>query len=280
MVHHEHRRLTPGRAAPSIVAVERMSRCGRNGSGLLVVLSLLFPLHAAAADGLDTLVAQAIAALGGAERLRASQTRITVGKIAFDGGGANPFTVEQKRPNRLHMEIFFPPGVLVRAYDGERGWQASPFAEVREALPMTAEDTRNIAEEAEFDDPLLDWKARGSRVELVGHELVDGRKADRLRVTTRNGLVQEILLDAQTHLRVGWEGERQANGKVTRFLSSFSDYRTVGGISFPFRITSRAIGNENRQEIVITRVELDAPIEEARFALPKAAPKPLGTAKP
>ncbi len=241
---------------------------------------LLIPGRVAAADALDTLVAQATLALGGAERLRASQTRITVGKIAFDGGGANPFTVEQKRPNRLHMEIFFPAGVLVRGYDGQMGWQVNPFAEAREPLPMTAEDTRNIAEEAEFDDPLLDWKARGSRVELVGSELVDSRRADRLRITTRNGLVQEILLDAQSHLRVGWEGERQASGKVTRFLSSFNDYRTVGGILFPFRITSRAIGNENRQEIVITRVDLDTPIDDARFGLPRAAPKPPVTAKP
>jgi hypothetical protein len=271
--------LTPGRRAPSIVAVELRGRRVR-GRGLILGASLLIPAPVAAADALDTVVAQAILALGGAERLRASQTRITVGKIAFDGGGANPFTVEQKRPNRLHMEIFFPPGVLVRAYDGERGWQASPFAEEREALPMSAEDTRNIAEEAEFDDPLLDWRARGSRVELLGRELVDGRAADRLRVTTRSGLVQELLLDALTHLRVGWEGARQANGKETLFLSSFKDYRAIGGILFPFTISSRAIGNENRQEIVITRVELDTPIDDARFALPKAAPKPAGSAQP
>jgi hypothetical protein len=232
------------------------------------------PGRVAAADAADALVAQAISALGGAERLRASQTRITVGKIAFDGGGANPFTIEQKRPNRLHMEIYFPTGVLVRAYDGEKGWQASPFAESQEPLPMSAEDTRNIAEQAEFDDPLLDWRARGSRVELLGRELVDGRAAQKLRVTTKSGLVQELLLDAMTHLRVGWEGSRQANGKESLFISSFKDYRTVGGIQFPFKISSRAIGNENQQEIVITRVELETPIDDARFALPKAAPKP------
>jgi hypothetical protein len=109
---------------------------------------------------------------------------------------------------------------------------------------------------------------------------VDGRAAQKLRVTTKSGLVQVLLLDAETHLRVGWEGSRQANGKESLFLSSFRDYRTVGGIQFPFKISSRAIGNENRQEIVITRVELDTPIDDARFALPKAAPKPMGTAKP
>jgi len=250
------------------------------GCGFLLGVSLLVPAPLAAAEGLDALVAQALAALGGAERLRASQTRITVGKIAFDGGGPSPFTVEQKRPNRLHMEIFFPSGVLVRAYDGENGWQASPFADPREPAPMSAEDTRNIAEEAEFDDPLLDWKARGSRVELLRREVVDGRAAARLRVTTKNGLTQEIVLDALTHLRLGWEGSRQANGKETLFLSSFKDYRSAGGILFPFAISSRSIGNENRQEIVITRVELDTPIDDARFALPKAAPKPPGTAKP
>ena len=102
--------MTPGPCAPSIVAVERMGRSVRRGWGLVLGASLLMPGRVATADALDAVVAQAILALGGAERLRASQTRITVGKISFDGGGANPFTVEQKRSNRLHMEIFFPTG--------------------------------------------------------------------------------------------------------------------------------------------------------------------------
>jgi hypothetical protein len=272
--------LTLGCYAPSIVGMAGMVRSSGAWPWLLG-LGLLFPVRvAAAAEALDVVVSQAILALGGAERLQASQTRLTVGKISFDGGGANPFTVEQKRPNRLHMEIFFPTGVLVRAYDGVVGWQANPFAESKEAALLSPEDTKNIAEEAEFDDPLLDWKARGSQVELRGQEEVDGRSADRIRVTARSGLVQELLVDSETHLRARWEGARQANGKEIVFLSSFKDYRPVGGIQFPFRISSEAKGNENRQEIVITRVELNTPIALSRFALPKAAAKPPGTPKP
>ncbi len=246
----------------------------------LSALCLLVPVAEAKAEGLDVVVSKALLALGGAEHLRASQTRITYGKISFDGAGANPFTVEQRRPNRLHMEIFFPTGVLVRAYDGTTGWQASPFAASTEPAPMSPEDTKNIAEEAEFDDPLLDWKARGSQVELLGQEPFEGRTAYRIRVTAKSGLVQELLLDSETHMRVRWEGARQADGKEVVYLSSFKDYRTVGGLQFPFRIESQAKGNENHQEIVITRVELNTPIADARFALPKTAEKPAGTPKP
>jgi hypothetical protein len=258
-----------------------MNPRGRRRGSWIVALSLLTCPRLASADALDDVVSQTLLALGGAEHLRASQTRLTVGKISFDGGGANPFTVEQKRPNRLHMEIYFPTGVLVRAYDGVKGWQASPFAERKEAEAMSVEDTRNIAEEAEFDDPLLDWRARGSRLLLVGKESLQGRPAYRIRMTARSGLVQELLIDSATHLRVGWEGTRSVNGAETVFLSTFADYRTVAGIQFPFRISSRAMGNENRQEIVITRVELDTPIDDARFALPiRASEKPPVSPKP
>jgi hypothetical protein len=252
----------------------------RRGPAWLLGFLLLVPVREAPAETVDRVVSRAILALGGAERLRASHTRITVGKIAFDGGSANPFTVEQKRPNRLHMEIFFPAGILVRAYDGVVGWQANPFAVQKAPTPMTAEELRNIAEEAEFDDPLLDWQARGSRVVLLGQEPLEGKSAYRVRVTARSGLVHELLLDSLTHLRVRWEGTRVANGKEMMFVSSFEDYRAVGGIQFPFRTSSAAKGNENRQEIVITRVELNTPIDDARFALPKPPPKPSGTTKP
>lgn len=246
-----------------------------------MALSLLVCARVGSADVLDDIVSRALLALGGAEHLRASQARLTVGKISFDGGGANPFTVEQKRPNRLHMEIYFPTGVLVRAYDGVQGWQASPFAERRDPETMSVEDTRNIAEQAEFDDPLLDWRARGSRLELVGKEPLEGRGAYRIRVTARSGLVQELLIDSETHLRVGWEGARSVNGALMMLRSTFADYRTIAGIQFPFRISSRTQGNENHQEIVITRVELDTPIDDARFALPpKAAEKPPVSPKP
>jgi hypothetical protein len=252
----------------------------RRASSWLLGLGLLVAGRTASAETLDGVVTRAIAALGGAERLRACQTRLTVGKISFDGGSANPFTVAQKRPNRLHMEIFFPNGMLMRGYDGRTGWQANPFAERKNADPMSPEERRNIAEEAEFDDPLLDWKGRGSRVELLGKEPLEGRSAYRLRVTAANGLVQELWLDSETFLRARWQGARKANGREMVFSSSFGDYRTVGGLQFPFRTSSRSKGNENRQEIVITRVELNMPIEDARFALPKAAAEPAGRAKP
>jgi hypothetical protein len=272
--------LTLGRPAPTIVGVNLQTPGLRRASFWLLGLGLLLPARAKSAETLDGVVSRAIAALGGAERLRACQTRLTVGKISFDGGSENPFTVAQKRPNRLHMEIFFPSGVLMRGFDGSAGWQASPFAGRKDAYPMSPEERGNIGEEAEFDDPLLDWKARGSRVELLGKEPLDGRFAYRLRVTTANGLAQELWLDSETFLRARWQGARKANGREMVFSSSFGDYRTVDGLQFPFRTSSRSQGNETRQEIVITRVELDMPIEDAQFALPKPAAEPAGKALP
>jgi hypothetical protein len=272
--------LTLGAGAPSIVGMEGKTRRVRQAALALLGLCLLGPGREVRAEELDVVVSRVLAALGGAEHLRASQTRITVGKISFDGAPANPFTVEQKRPNRLHMEIFFPQGVLVRAYDGAQGWQSSPFAEHKEAEAMSPDDTRNIAEEAEFDDPLLDWKARASKVELLGGELFEGHTVYRIRVTAKGGLVQELLIDSETHLRSRWEGARQANGKEVVFLSSFTDYRAVGGLLFPFHIESQAKGNENRQQIVITRVDLNSPIDDGKFTLPKAAAKPPVVPKP
>jgi hypothetical protein len=226
----------------------------------------------ASAQTLDEIVGRAVLALGGAERLRAVSTRVTTGTISFDGSPANPFTLEQKRPNRLHMEIFFPTGLLRRVFDGEKGWQRGPFAEGEGGEPLSPEETLSIGEQAEFDDPLLDWQTRGSRIELLGKEPVAGRPAFRLRVTLRSGLVQDVFLDALTYRKVRWEGARPVNGRTTVFESSFSDYRTVNGLSLPFRIDSRANRNEGRQEIVITRVELNAPIGDARFSLPRAKP--------
>ncbi len=272
--------MTVERLAPTIVGMGLLEPGIRRASFWLLGLGLLVPARTVGASTLDEVVARAIAALGGAERLRACETRITVGKISFDGGSQNPFTVAQKRPHRLHMEIFFPNGILMRGYDGRAGWQASPFAERKDAGPMSPEESKNIAEEAEFDDPLLDWKSRGSRVEWLGQEPSEGRLAFRLRVTAANGLTHELWLDSETYLRARWQGARSANGREMVFESTFGDYRKVLGIPFPFRTSSRTKGNENRQEIVITRVELNMPVADARFLPPKPSADPAGKAKP
>src|SRR4029077_1075749 len=91
-------------------------------------------------------------------------------------GADGPFVIELKRPLKLHMEVTLAGQKLVRVYDGKsKGWTVNPFAEDRNAQPMSAEELKNIDDEADFDGPLVDYQAKGNQIELAGKDEVDGK---------------------------------------------------------------------------------------------------------
>jgi hypothetical protein len=52
----------------------------------------------------------------------------------------------------------------------------------------------------------------------------------------------------------------------------YADYRDVGGVKVPFRVTSTWTNGQHT--IVLSDVQANAPIDAARFARPAPAPPP------
>ena len=227
------------------------------------------PAPANAEPELDRVVRLWAAATGGLKRLRALRSVRMSGQITFAGDSPHAMTVEIARPGKIRTEITFPAGAWIQVFDGRRGWTISPVAKTRAPQPMSAEQARNAPEQADIDGPLVDSAQKGIRLALEGKEMVDGKDAWRIRVTRADGVVRHLDLDAATSLKIRWEGELGEGPERKLNVSVFSDYRTVEGLSFPFRIVSGIAGGEIRQEIVFDRIEVDPAIPDSDFAPPK-----------
>jgi outer membrane lipoprotein-sorting protein len=250
-------------------------------NALSVTLLSLLPISAAAQTA-DEIVTRVLDARGGAERIKAVQAERVTGRISFAPGVEGPFVVELKRPHKMHMEISIEDKKLVRVYDGKsEGWTINPFAENKNLQPMSAEDLKNISDESDFDGPLVDYRAKGNQVELVGKEDLDGAPAYRLKLTNKNGDVRFYLFDASSYLLLKWEGVRKAEDKEIPWESSFHDYREVNGLKYSFEIDSGSPGTDLKQAIVADKIEIDAEIDESHFARPappEAPPAPVAPA--
>ena len=239
----------------------------------VLVCAWLALAGAASAQTVDEIVAKAIAARGGYEKLEAVQTQRVRGQITLGPDMGGPVTVELKRPNKMYMQIALQPGkVLTRAYDGVNGWQANPFSENTAAQPLSPADTRNISEESDMDGPLVNAAQKGNRIELAGKEPVRGHDAYKLKVTLKNGDVHYYFLDATSFLETKWTGARAQNGAEVVYESYFSDFRPVGGLIFPFRIESGTQGREGKQELRFETIELNVPLEDSLFTMPLPGP--------
>lgn len=239
----------------------------RNGiMTFFIGLALATP---AAAQTVDEIVAKHIEALGGIEKLRAVKTVRMTGKMTVGPGIEAPIVMELKRPNAMRLDITVQGMVGSQAYDGTKGWNLMPFAGSKVPQEMAADEVKLAQEQADIDGPLVDYKAKGSTIELQGKEKVEGSDAYKLKVTLKNGDVRTIYIDAEHYLQIKDEAKRMIRGTEVDSETIMGDYKDVGGLMLPHSIDSGQKGNPQRQKLTIEKIEINVPIDDTRFKMPE-----------
>lgn len=236
------------------------------GSLFFAMLCLL-PI-AVTAQTADEIVAKEIVSRGGLSKIKAVQTQRISGTITLGQGAEGPFSIELKRPGKLHLQVTIQGQTLHRVYDGKSGWIINPFADNKDVQPMNEEDIRTISDESDFDGPLVDYKAKGHQIEFVKKEEFEGKPAYRLKLSQKNGDIRFYIFDAATYQLLKWEGSRRIDDKTYSVETVFRDYRDVNGLKFAFEVDSSIPDLPQQEKIAVEKVELNIPIDESRFAKP------------
>ncbi len=239
----------------------------------MLMVALLAPIVNAdtAALTLDQVLAKHYDAMGGLEKLKKVQTMRMTGKMQMGPGMEAPFMLEKKRPGMQRIEFTFSGMTGIQAYDGTKGWAVMPFMGKKDPEPMTDDDAKEMADQADFDGALVDWKAKGHTVELVGKESVEGADTYKLKLTKKSGDIEFYYLDAETFLPIKEEGKRKVRGTEVEGESTLGDYKEVNGIMVPFSMANGMKGSDHKQTMTFEKVELDIPLEDARFVMPAGA---------
>jgi outer membrane lipoprotein-sorting protein len=240
-----------------------MSRTFLAGLALAVLAAV-----PASSQTLDEVLAGNFKARGGLDKVKAVKTIRMTGRVALGPGIEAPFVIEQKRPNMMRMDITVQGMTIVEAYDGKTGWQLNPMQGRKDPEPLPEDSMKQVAEQADFDGPLVDARSKGHTVELLGKEKVEGSDAYKIKVTLKDGDVRYVYVDADSFLEVRTEGKTRIRGTDLESESSIGDYKEVGGLMFPHAIESGQKGSAQRMKMTIDKVELDVPIDDARFRMP------------
>src|SRR5207302_2011594 len=226
------------------------------------------------APTLDELVAKNIEAKGGAEALRALQSLKLTGKMVVNEGQLQlAYAETKKRTDEVRAEVTLQGMTAVQAYDGKEGWKISPFQGRKDPEKMSADDVKPLMEDAEIDGPLVDWKAKESKLEYLGREDVDGTSAYKIKVVRKNGDVSFVYLDPDHFLEIRILTRRIKHGAQEEVETDVSDYEKIGGVFVPFSIEAGRKGDPDKQKIVIEKAEANVPIEDAIFHFPTTATK-------
>ena len=219
----------------------------------------------------DELVSKNIEAKGGADALHALQSLRLSGKLLVNEGQIEfAYLQTKERPGELRTEATLQGMTQVEAYDGKEGWKISPFQGRKDPEKMSADDLKPLMEDAEIDGPLVDWKAKGSTVDYLGTEEVDGTLAHKLKVVRKNGDVSFVYLEPAHFLEIRVLTGRVKHGAYEEVETDLGDYEKTAGVFVPTSIESGRKGDPDKQKILIDKVEANVPVDEATFHFPPA----------
>jgi len=246
-------------AAFEVLKYGRISMSLRLALAVSAALGALSGTHAAMTA--DELVAKNLEARGGEAKLRAVTSMHTVGTQRLGGGLDAKVESWAIAGEDFRSELTLQGLTAVQAWDGHEAWSISPFRGRRDPQKITPDDAKGLIERTDIVGPLVDYKAKGNRVEYLGTEDIDGSDAHKLRVTLKNGDTQYLFLDPDQFLEIRVVAHRMVRGQQEVSTTDLGEYEKVDGVYFPFEL-----GRTH-----LDKVELNQPIDPKMFAFPGAA---------
>ncbi len=241
-----------------------------------VAVALLY-VTPVAAQTVDELIAKNLQARGGEAKLRAATTMRMSGKVTVQGMEL-PMTVTAKRPNMMRQEMQIQDKKVVTAFDGTKAWQINPMLGADAPQEVQGPQGEITREQSEFDGPLMDYKTKGTTVELVKgdspdgtEKLADGTKVYKLKLTRKSGRVQYLYLDAESGIEVRTTNQIEQGGQTLTIDTEMADYRPEGGLMVPHSIRNIMNGQPFLQ-MTVEKVEFNVPIDDTFFKMPAPAP--------
>ena len=191
-----------------------------------------------------------------------------------------PFLMELARPGKMRFELQVAGQSAVQVYDGQNGWKLRPYLNRSDVEPYTTEEAKLASMQSELDGLLVDYAAKGTRIESDGTEKVEGRDTYRLKLTLKSGDVTHLWLDAQTFLETKIEGQpRRLDGTPHPVEVYYRDYRTVNGLKIPFVLETRVLPVEKTalglrdtpvppEKVLIEKVVINPKFDAGVFSKP------------
>lgn len=246
--------------------------CRIFGMALLVAAASTYFSPGAGAQTVDEVIAKNIQARGGLDKLKSVHSVRITAKLT-QGSFRADFVQEGKRVDKVREEFIIQGMAQVQAYDGKTGWQISPFGGRKDPERLSQDDLKSLVVDADIDGPLVEYKEKGHKAELLGHDSMEGTDCFKIKLSMKNGDVRYYYLDADSFLELKVEIQATIRGALQESEVYFGDYEQVNGIYYPLAVEQAQKGSTSRTEISVEKVEQNIPLDDSLFSMPASKPE-------
>jgi len=234
----------------------------------VVVLATLTMSIAVKAQTVDEIVNKHIAAIGGKEKISAMKSIYIEADLDIQGNQGTSINSILYGKGSL-TEIELAGQKIVNCISVDKGsWSINPFAGQTTATDMPESQANAAKSQLQPGGALLDYAAKGNKVELAGQEDVNGVKAYKLKVVTKDGGNLTYYIDPATFYIVKTSTKLNANGQDVEQSVSYSDYKKtdygfVGAYSSSIEVPGGMV-----IAVTVRKIEVNKEIDPKIFTKP------------
>ena len=236
-------------------------------------LALLVSLNVTAQTA-EEIVDKNIKAMGGKDKLNAIKTMKMSGKLKVQGMEL-PMTMFLKKPNTMRSETTVQGMNIISAYDSKSktGWMINPLSGDKKAQKMNQEQTTEMEDTGDMMvGPLTNYKEKGSTIELIGKEDLEGTEVYKIMLTKKNKDVVYYYIDSGSFLILKEASKIKFQDKEIEAETYYSNYKTINGITLATSSEQKS-GGQLQEQITMDKIEFDVQMDDSLFAMPAEEPK-------
>ncbi len=153
---------------------------------------------------------------------------------------------------------------VTNSYKDGKGWKINAFAGATTATDVTGTELNDFKTQSLLSSQLMDYKARGYKVELMGQEDVDGKKDYKIKLTAEDNKTTIYYIDVATSMLIKSVGTKNMMGQDMELETYYSDIKDFGNLKFSMSRVQKSSG-QVIQEIHFDKLELDVAVDEKIF---------------
>jgi uncharacterized protein YxeA len=229
------------------------------------IIGLVLFVQFVQAQTVDEIINKYMDARGGKERLMAVTSLYMEGSRQMMGNEV-PIKIYkvQGKLSRTEFEMMGQTGYSIVTPD--KGWMLVPMRSP-DPQSMPADRVKGMQGDLDIMGPLVDYKAKGNKVELVGKDSVNGAECYKIKLTNAEGKEIFFFIDAKTFLlsemsmMVAGMGN---DSKMHEVIIYYTDYKAVDGVMIPMTVNIPGSGMMSGST-TFDKVELNKPVDEKLY---------------
>ncbi len=229
---------------------------------------LSFAFISAQAQTVDEVIQKYSAAVGGLDAFNAIKTIKMSGDVSVQGMDL-PITVQIINGKAMRNDVEVQGQSITNSYKDGKGWKLNPLIGVTTPTEVSGTELSDFRSQSMLASPLMDYKDRGHQVELQGQEDVDSVKAYKIKLTSKDdGKVTTYYIRVADNMLIKFISSREIQGQEYDVETYFNDYKDFNGLKLSLSRVQKIEG-QVLQEIKFTKIEMNVPVDEKIFEMPK-----------